>query len=663
MNQQTNEKTTMNYQTIITIEALAAYLEGATTVAFDFETSPKNGVEDQDKAALDPHQAEITGIALAVLPEKPAIAAVYLPLRHRIGINADPAAVLALLKATVFENPACLKIAHNLTFESKFLLAEQIVLQPPVFDTIAGAQLILKDASHFRRLNEAGLKRLAREWLGVELPSFSATVGKDHFCDLDPQAPKTAAYAAADAAFALKLWQFEQAWFLKYLPSHGQLVETLESPVAIYTAMMEYAGVRVDQPLLGGNLATVRQGLAALRQQLEQSGQRRVNVGANAATNDFKAYLFADLGLPVLKTTATGQASVDNEALAALLDYACDHAPAALDYLGWVGEYRRLGKLFKTYLVGLGDAISPVTGAIHTRFFPLGTETGRFSSQHPNCQNLPAGSIGGVNVRDLFVARPGKTLVALDYSQIELRIGAWLTGDKAMRAVYQNGGDIHANTTAGVYGISLAEAFDKSHPLYKVRRTVAKNINFGIFYGLYPRGLQRILKLKASQNLSLTACEAMIFNIHRAYPGLGPWQQAVIRQASYDQQIGTALGRKRCLPGLADPDEATASHARRAALNHPIQGTAADILKLAMVRLLPLLAKHPAITPLLTVHDELLFEIDDAVLDYSIAAIKAAMEAPPFPGFDLPLVVEVSVGQRYGSLRPYEDAAGEERAA
>lgn len=659
MTQQT--KKPMTCKTLISVAQLAAYIKGATTVAFDFETAPKNG--DQDKAALDPHQAEITGIALAVLPEKPPITAVYLPLRHRVGVNADPAAVLALLKATVFENPDCLKIAHNLCFESKFLLAEGIVLKPPVFDTIAGAQLILKDTSHFRRLNEAGLKRLVREWLGVELPSFLATVGDGNFCNLDPQAEKTAAYAGADAAFALKLWQFEQAWFLKYLPSHGQLLKTMESPVAIYTAMMEYAGVYIDMPLLSASQATIKKNQAVLKHTLEQSGQRRVNVGANAATNDFKTYLYNELSLPVLKTTATGKPSVDNEALDALMDYARENKPEVLGYLELVGDFRRLGKLFKTYLIGLRDAKNPVTGAIHTRFFPLGTETGRFSSQQPNCQNLPTGSIGGVNVRDLFVARPGKILVACDYSQIELRIGAWLTGDRAMRAVYQNGGDIHASTTAGVYGISLAEALDKEHPLYKERRTVAKNINFGIFYGLYPKGLKRILKLKAGLNLSLSACEAMIFNIHRAYPGLRPWQQAVIRQASYDQQIGTALGRKRCLPGLSDPDEATVSHARRAALNHPIQGTAADILKLAMVRLLPLLAGNPGITPLLTVHDELVFEVANEVLDLSIASLKQIMEAQPFPGFDLPLVVEVSVGHRYGSLKPYAVDEGFEAAA
>ncbi|WP_373482659.1 DNA polymerase [Acetobacterium sp.] len=519
MKQLANEK--LVYQTLIDIGQLAAYLDGATMVAFDFETAPQARFGDVPEAALDPHQAEITGISLAVLP---------------------------LLKKTVFENPGCLKIAHNLAFEAKFLLAAEIVLQPPVFDTIAG--------------------------------------------------------------------------------------------------------VRVDQPQLKQNRAIAAAALTALRQQLEHPRQRVVKVGANAATNDFKAYLFEDLGLPVLKTTATGKPSVDNEALLALLDYAQAAAPEVLDYLALVADFRRMSKLDKTYLVGLGSRINPATAALHPQFLPLGAETGRFTSVHPNCQNLPAGAIQGISVRDLLVARPGKTLVALDYSQIELRIGAWLTRDKQMMAVYRHGGDIHAMTTAGVYGISLAQASDKNEPRYKERRAVAKNINFGIFYGLYPKGLQRILRLKAGLNLSLEACESMIFNIHLAYPGLAPWQQGVIRQASYDEKMATALGRQRCLPGINDPDEALASQARRAALNHPIQGTAADILKLAMARLLPLLAGNPAITPLLTVHDELVFEVDDAVLTPSIARLKEIMEAPPFPGFDLPLVVEVSVGTRYGSLTP-----------
>lgn len=661
MNQQTNEKLALGYQTMISLEQLAAYLEGAATVAFDFETSPKAGYKDRKKAALDPHQAEITGISLAVPPNclemnNSEMAAIYIPLRHTIGANLDPAAVLAVLEKTVFENPDCLKIVHNLAFESKFLLAAKITLQPPVFDTMAGAQLILKDAAHFRRLGEVGLKQLTREWFGVELPSFADTVGSGHFCDLDPQAQKTAAYAGADAAYALKLWEFEQAWLGKNIPSHLQLAATMESPVALYTAMMESAGVLVDQPLLAASLGTANQGLTELRQQLEHSGQRFVKVGANAATNDFKAYLFNDLSLPVLKTTETGKPSVDNEALDALMDYARENAPEVLNYLALVGEYRRLSKLEKTYLVGLASKINPVTQAIHSHFFPLGAETGRFTSQNPNCQNLPAGTTHGITVRDLLIARPGKTLVALDYSQIELRIGAWLTRDKKMMAVYQNGGDIHAMTTAGVYGITPEEAGDKSHPLYKERRSVAKNINFGIFYGLYPKGLQRILKLKAGLSLSLEACEAMIFNIHLAYPGLAPWQRGVIRQAAYHEKMGTALGRQRCLSGINSPDENIRSHAQRGALNHPIQGTAADILKLAMVRLLPLLGTTPAITPLLTVHDELVFEIDNPVLDQSIASLKQIMEETPFPGFDLPLAVEVSVGSRYGSLTSYDAA-------
>lgn len=155
----------------------------------------------------------------------------------------------------------------------------------------------------------------------------------------------------------------------------------------------------------------------------------------------------------------------------------------------------------------------------------------------------------------------------------------------------------------------------------------------------------------------------MIFNIHLSYPGLAPWQQGVIRQAGYYERVGTALGRQRCLPGINDPEEAIRSHAQRGALNHPIQGTAADILKLAMVRLLPLLAENQGITPLLTVHDELVFEVDNGVLDESIARLKQVMEAQPFPGFDLPLVVVVAVGQRYGSLQPYGVEDGEAEMA
>ncbi|MBI4857302.1 MAG: bifunctional 3'-5' exonuclease/DNA polymerase [Acetobacterium woodii] len=635
-----------NYWMTTDLQVVADYLGDAVIIAFDFETAPMAGWREDRQAALDPHRGEIVGVSLAVA----AGTGVYLPLNHRGFDNAEAAAVFDFLRRRVFENSGVIKIAHNLAFEAKFLLARGIALVAPVYDTMAGAQLIYKEDGHFRRLADVGLKTLAWDWLALALPRFVAVVGLGSFADLDPRDQQTIDYACSDADLARRLYFLENDWFQANIPAHEDLIKAIESPVALFTARMEYRGFRIDAADIAAAAVVCQDQLGIYRNDLERGGSRPVRVGKNAATNDLKAYLFDDLGLPVQKRTDSGKAALDEDAIQQLSAYCRAQGLSAIGYLEAISAYRGLAKLYQTYVLGLGEQINPVTGAIHTRLFPLGTATGRFSSAEPNCQNLPAGPAYGIPVRDFFMARPGTTLVAVDYSQIELRIGAWFTGDANLLAVYREGGDIHAVTTAAVYGITLAEAGDKGHPEYKARRTVAKNINFGIFYGLYPRGLQDILRVKTGQQLSLEACQAMIFNLRLAYPGLTPWQEATRQAAHYHETVDTALGRRRALPGINAPEPGLQSHFERAALNHPIQGTAADILKLAMVRLEVGLGERPFIWPLLTVHDEIVFEVETPRLAEAIAWITTVMTAPPFPGFDVPLAVEVTVGDRYGSL-------------
>ncbi len=640
----------INYKMTTDLQVVADYLGDAVLIAFDFETAPQAAWRDDPKAALDPHRGVIVGVSLAVA----AGTGLYLPLNHRDFDNVEAEAAFAFLKRRVFEHPGVVKIAHNLAFEAKFLLARGIALVAPVYDTMAGAMLIYKEEGHFRQLADCGLKTLARDWFSLNLPNFLEVVGLGSFAELDPRQPATINYACADADLARRLYDLEGAWFQKNIPAHEGLVKGIESPVALFTARMEYRGFTLDEAGIADAAAVCRERLGIYQNDLERGGSRPVRVGKNAATNDLKAYLFSDLGLPIKKRTDTGKAALDEDAIKQLIGYSRERGLSATGYLEQILAYRGLAKLYKTYVLGLMDQINPATGAIHTQLFPLGTATGRFASAQPNCQNLPAGVTHGITVRDFLVARPGHRLVAVDYSQIELRIGAWFTGDANMLAVYREGGDIHAVTTAAVYGISQAEAGDKGHPDYKARRTVAKNINFGIFYGLYPRGLQEILRVKAGQQLSLSACEAMIFNLKRAYPGLAPWQEATRQAACYCETVDTALGRRRILPGINAPETGLQSHFERAALNHPIQGTAADILKLAMVRLEAGLGQWPEIHPLLTVHDEIVFEVETPRLAAAIAWISAVMTAPPFAGFDVPLAVDVTVGQRYGSLASWQ---------
>lgn len=605
----------MHYTNITKLAMLQEYLKGAEIVAFDFETAPRDEYREDERAALDAHKAEIVGISFSTAPGS----AVYVPLRHRTGCNMpEPEQVLAWLREALFENPRVRKVAHNLAFEAMFLYAQGIVVQAPCYDTIAAAQLTLKSTTAFRRLADSGLKTLVPELLDVDLPSFEEVTGGRCFDELDPQDAETVRYACADSDYALQLHDLFNAWFDLYLPKHRWIVENLESPTAVYVGIMRYNGVQMDIPAMQARQAEADTRLAELRREISfLIGD--VDIGANASTAAFKSYLYNDLGLPVVKTTAKFQEAADDETMIRLAAWCREHKPELVPLFELIQEYRRWSKIKGTYLDGYLRCVNDATGRIHPDLMPLGTETGRFSCRNPNLQNCGRKDNDPAGVRRMMVAPEGAVIMELDYSQIELRVGAFYCRDERMLETYRSGGDIHAQTTAVIYHIPLEQAADKSAEHYKERRTIAKNCNFGVFYGLFPKGLQKTLKFKAGLDTSLEACGGTIENLKHGYPGLTRWQEEVKESAALRRYTETWYGRRRYLPGMASADWGKRSFAERCAMNTPIQGTAAEIVKLAMTRL-----------------------------------VKACMEAQPFPEFDLPLVAEVGVGTNYGDLKDWE---------
>ena len=299
--------------------------------------------------------------------------------------------------------------------------------------------------------------------------------------------------------------------------------------------------------------------------------------------------------------------------------------------------------------------INEATGRIHPNLMPMGTDTGRFAAQKPNLQNMPRKGGDPIGVRQFVVAADGSSFLDFDFSQIELRVGAYYCRDEKMMETYRSGGDIHAQTTSVIFNIPISEAVDKDNPDYKERRTIAKNVNFGTFYGLFPRGLQRTLKFKAGLETSEEYCSAIIGNLKAGYPGLTTWQQDTVRMARIDGYSETAFGRRRYLPNINNRgDWGKRSFAERCALNTPIQGTAAEILKLAMRELIAALQDKPYIRPILQIHDELLFEVDNGYEEEAIRIIRTAMERCPFDGFDIPIVAEGEHGQCFGKLKELE---------
>ena len=263
---------------------------------------------------------------------------------------------------------------------------------------------------------------------------------------------------------------------------------------------------------------------------------------------------------------------------------------------------------------------------------------------------MPRKTNDPIGVRNFIKAPENHLIVSVDFSQIELRVGAFYCRDEKMMETYKSGGDIHAATTSVIYGITYDEAKDKHREEYKEQRAIAKNCNFGTFYGLFPKGLQNTLKFKAGVEKSFTECEKIISNLKAGYSGLSKWQEETKAQAKRLLYSETWLGRRRYLPNIKSENWSQKSFAERQALNTPIQGTAADILKLAMVRILKGLPERPWLKPILQIHDELTFIIPKEKLTEAVAFIRECMEEKPFPEFDLPLVAEASAGETFGTL-------------
>lgn len=640
----------MDYKAITTIAEISTILDTANIVAFDFETAPKEAYRAEPRAALDAHRSQIVGISLSVKEGE----AVYIPLRHVEGENANPTNVMAYLKSALFENRRIVKVAHNLAFEAMFLYALGIVLQPPCYDTIAAAQLTLKDNVQFRKLSDSGLKILSTSLLGAEMPTFEAVTGGRHFDELPSQDAVTIRYACMDSDYTLRLYHLINAWFDQNMPRHRDIVECIESHTAVYCGIMKYNGLMMDTDTMQWKLEESEEKMQFLREEITAMAGG-VHIGANASTTAFKRHLYGTLGLPILKTTAKFQEAADEEAMILLSEWCAINRPELVSLFDKVLAYRKLGKITSTYIEGYLGHVNPVTGRIHPELMPLATATGRFASRNPNFQNAPRQDNDPIGIRSFIVAPMNHVLLSLDFSQIELRVGAYFCRDERMLETYRQGGDIHAQTTAIVYGIPFTQAIDKGAEHFKERRTIAKNCNFGIFFGLFAKGLQRNLRFKAGLPKSLSDCQTIIDNLKNGYPRLVKWQRETIERAKRYGYTQTKLGRRRYLPAIHSDDWGKRSYAERCALNTPIQGTAADILKLALGRILQGMPERPWLRPLLQIHDELVFEVPSDKAIEATLFIKRCMEAQPFDGFDVPILAEAACGPSFGELREMEE--------
>ncbi len=593
------------------LSQLEAELGKAEWLSFDTETTD-----------TDPVKAKLVGISLSVNPER----GYYIPVGHR----SDEKQLLldTVIKALrpYFENEKIKKVGHNLKYDGMMLAQNGIQVQPYVFDTMLAAWLVDPGYSGF------GLKDLADKYLNLHMTHIEDLIGsgKSQLSMADVSIEKVTKYAGADAAVPLALLPYLQD--LMDEKNSTNVFEKIEMPLIPVLADMELTGILIDKEFF----AVMENELRLRLIEIEEEVCKLVGYSFNInSTQQLSIALFETLGLesPNRKKTASGHYSTN----AAVLE----ELQGKHDVVDLMLEYRELSKLQSTYVKTLPENVNPKDGRIHTSFSQTGAVTGRLSSSNPNLQNIPTRTELGRKVRNGFIARPGCGLLAVDYSQVELRIVAHMSQDEAMLDAFKANQDIHATTAAAIYEVPL----DK---VTKEQRRHAKAINFGLIYGMSPFGLSR------STGLTLSEAENFVKAYFKRFPGVKEYLDSLRKMAMQQGYVETLVGRRRYFPNLATTTNAnTRNQQEREAINAPIQGTAADIMKIAMINLFAALQKSGLEAKiLLQVHDELLLECPENERNETIILVQSVMENAY--QLNIPLSTEARWGSNWGSLEVIE---------
>ncbi|WP_439828572.1 DNA polymerase I [Aeromonas enteropelogenes] len=582
-----------------------ARLQAAPLFAFDTETT-----------SLDYMEARVVGVSFAIEPGKAA----YVPFGHDyLGapVQLTEAVVLGKLKP-LLEDPARLKVGQNLKYDRNVLLNHGIELQGIAYDTMLESYVLNSTASRH------DMDSLARRYLNVETISFEEIAGKGvkqltfNQIELEQAAP----YAAEDADITLRLHQ--ALWGkLAAEPGLAKVFSEIELPLLPVLARMERLGTTIEPKLLHQQSQEIEVRLAELEKQAHELAGQEFNLSSPKQLGEI---LFTKLGLPIIKKTPKGAPSTAEEVLAELAE--------TYELPRLLMEHRGLAKLKSTYTDKLPLMIKPQTGRVHTSYHQAVAATGRLSSTDPNLQNIPVRNEQGRRIRQAFIPCAGYKLVAADYSQIELRIMAHLSGDKGLLTAFAEGKDIHKATAAEVFGVELDAVTSD------MRRS-AKAINFGLIYGMSAFGLAKQLGIGRAE-----AQKYMDLYFER-YPGVLEYMERTRQQAEAQGYVETLFGRRLYLPDIKSRNAGLRKAAERAAINAPMQGTAADIIKRAMINVDGWIRgiEDESIRMLMQVHDELVFEIREEKLEEYIAIIKEKMSAAA--ELHVPLVVEAGTGDNW----------------
>ncbi|TNF53828.1 MAG: DNA polymerase I [Gammaproteobacteria bacterium] len=573
-------------------------------------------VLDTETTSLDYIQARIVGLSFAI----EAGAAAYVPLAHSyLGAPAqlDREAVLARLQP-LLEDPARLKAGHNLKYDMSVLANHGIELRGIAQDTMLESYVLDSTASRH------DMDSLALKYLGHRTIHFEDIAGKGAGQLTFDQIPLEQAgpYAAEDAEVTLRLHR-AFAPRLDQLPGLARLYREIEIPLVPVLSRLERQGVRIDRERLADQSRDLTERLARLEEAAHCVAGRPFNLGSPKQIGEI---FFAEQGLPVLEKTPKGAPSTAESVLQQLAD-------AGHELPRLILEHRGLAKLKSTYTDKLPQMVSPLTGRVHTSYHQAVAATGRLSSSDPNLQNIPIRGEDGRRIRLAFIADPGCKLVAADYSQIELRIMAHLSGDERLLAAFAAGQDIHTATAAEVWGLALDQVSPE-------QRRSAKAINFGLIYGMSAFGLAKQLGVERGE------AQAYVDLYFQRYTGVKDFMERTRQQARRDKYVETIFGRRLHLPDIDHPNQARRSGAERTAINAPMQGSAADIIKRAMIAVDAWIqAERPPVRMIMQVHDELVFEVEEGAVAQVKPRIRAAMESAA--ELAVPLLVEIGVGDNW----------------
>ena len=611
-------KPEQRYELVQSIDGLKTWIARATAagvVAFDTETT-----------SLDATRAELVGFSLAIVPGE----ACYVPLGHRpagggLELTAMPAQIplddaVAAMKP-LLEDPSVLKIGHNIKYDALVLRRYGVAIGP-VDDTML-ISFVLDAGSHNHGMDDLSERHLEHKTITYD--EVTGT-GKTRLSFAEVALDKALGYAAEDADVTLRLHETLKPRLIR--ERMLTVYETMDRPLVPVLAEMEAAGIKVDPDALRRLSNEFGRTMASLETEIHSLAGREFNVGSPKQLGEI---LFDELKLPGGKKGKTGAYSTHSD----VLDELADAHPLPKKILDW----RLVQKLKSTYADSLVEQINPATGRIHTSYAMAGAATGRLSSTDPNLQNIPVRSEEGRRIRAAFIAEPGHKLLSIDYSQIELRLVAEIADVEPLKQAFRDGIDIHALTASQVFGVPL----DKMDPM---TRRNAKAINFGIIYGMSAFGLARQIGVAQGE------ASAFIKAYFERYPGIRAYMDKAKETARKQGYVTTLFGRRCHVKTIADKNPAMRSFAERQAINAPIQGTAADVIKRAMIRISPALAAAGLkARMLLQVHDELLFEVPDAEVEATTALVRRVMEGAAAPAVTLgvPLIADAGVGTSWAA--------------